>query len=487
MTQDLLEQPTFVEDAEAVDPEALIEEARQRARRRRLFTFAAILALAAVGSLSYAVIRHGGGNSVVTDHIPHGLVVNARAFVGHGTLAFVSLGKLWVLDGNSGSLRVLPSTGSVPTQPLFSADGKWLAYLQQRTNAGTGDSYARLWIARADGRSAHLVPGLKVSGLFGWNPRSDMLAISTGPERRHQPCPCYSPTQLRVVSPSGSSHIVARAGWVDGAAWSPDGRQLAVAAIGLNKARLIVYPLGGGHGRVWLARHGPQELNGMKSILFSVAGWWPHVGIGVWVYGDGAVRNLDGTPLDAIASAGARPVPLGTTLSDQAIDSVSGSARGDVAVVVDTGGGRAAWQDKHVELCSSTTHACHALPLRPGTVTVDPAWLPDGRLLYAEAPNISTGPWSQERIAAWFNAHRLLIYDTASGRTRSIPAAQGATAVTVSRDGHDLLYVRDDALWLLPKLSGQPIRIAAPLFPLHNWPQYYAQVAWSAQYAWSAK
>ena len=57
----------------------------------------------------------------------------------------------------------------------------------------------------------------------------------------------------------------------------------------------------------------------------------------------------------------------------------------------------------------------------------------------------------------------------------------------MSRDDQGLLYVRDDALWLLPKLSGRPIRIAAPLFPLHNWPQYYAQVAWSAQYAWSAK
>lgn len=487
MTQDLLEQPTFVEGPETVDPEALIEEARQRARRRRLRTLAAILALAAIGGLSYTVIRYSAGNGVATDHIPNGPAVNARAFAGHGTLAFVSRGKLWVLDGNSGSLRVLPSTGSVPTRPVFSADGKWLAYLQQRTNAVTGDSYARLWIARADGRDAHLVPGLKVYGLFGWSPRADMLAISTGPERRHQPCPCYSPTQLRVVSPTGASRIVARAGWVDDAAWSPDGRKIAVAAIGLNNARLIVYPLGGGHGRVWLARRGPQELNGMKSILFSVAAWWPHVGIGFWVYGDGAVRNLDGTPLDAIASAGAQPVLLGTTLSDQAIDPVSGSARGDVAVVADTGGGRAAWQDKHVELCSDTSHACHALPHRPNTVTVDPAWLPDGRLLYAEAPNISTGPWSQTRIAAWFNAHRLLIYDTASGRTRSIPAAHGGTAVTVSRDDQGLLYVRDDALWLLPKLSGRPIRIAAPLFPPHNWPQYYAQVAWSAQYAWSAK
>jgi hypothetical protein len=107
--------------------------------------------------------------------------------------------------------------------------------------------------------------------------------------------------------------------------------------------------------------------------------------------------------------------------------------------------------------------------------------------LYDEAPNITTGPWTQKRIAAWFNANRLLRFDSVTSRVRALPAADGATAITVSRDGKSLLYVRNDALWLLPRLNGKPVRIAAPLFPSHNWPQYYAQVAWSAQFAWSSK
>jgi hypothetical protein len=487
MTQDLLEKPAPVVDPLTVEPEALIEEARQRARRRRLRTLAAVLALIAIGGGAYWIIRGPGHNSPGVEKHPNGPIVNASAFTGHGTLAFISRGKLWILDGQSGSLHAAPSRFP-PTQPLFSPDGKWLAYLQEHNNPASGDGYSRLWIARADGTDAHVVPGPKVHALFGWSPRADQLAVSTGPEHVRQPCPCHSPTELRIVSPDGSSRILARAGWVDGASWSPNGRQLAVAANGFNEAQLIVYPLRGGSGRVWLARHGPQKLNGMNSILFSVAGWWPYLGIGIWVFGDGAVRNADGTPLDAIAAPGAPPTVLGTTLSSDATDPVSASTRGDVAVVVDRGGGREAWRGKQVELCSAATHECRMLPHAPGTATVDPTWLPDGRtLLYGEAPNITSGPWTQTRIAAWFSAHRLLMLDSATGRVRSLPSAHGATAISVAANSKSLLYVRNDALWLLPTLNGTPVRVAAPLFAPHSWPQYYAQVAWSSQFAWSSK
>ena len=235
MTQDLLEKPAGVADQHAVDPEALIEEARQHARRRRLRTLAAVLTLGAIGGATYGIIRTVTSDSTAVEHLPNGPFINSRAFAGHGTLAFVSRGKLWVLDGHNGSLRLLPANGFPPTQPAFSPDGKWLAYLQPHHSAVTDDDYSRLWIARSNGTDPHVVPGIEVHALFGWSPRADLLAVSTGPERRHQPCPCYSPTELPIVSPDLSSRIVARAGWADGATWSPDGRQLDVAAIGLNK------------------------------------------------------------------------------------------------------------------------------------------------------------------------------------------------------------------------------------------------------------
>lgn len=468
--------------------EALIREARERQRRRRRRIAASLVAVVAAGAAVYGIARSLGGGAAPVERVPNGPVVNIGAFREHGRLAFVSGSTLWLLDGTTGKLHRLPTPGGgfTPSRPAFSPDGKWLAYLEQPTSQTSGENYVRLWIARSDGSDARVVRGLEVYALVGWSPTADVLAVAAGPERRKQPCPCYSPTTLRVVSPNGSSRTVARSSWLYGAAWSPDGTQLAVAADSYPLATLAVYPASGGPGTTWLRMNNRQRLNGMDGVLFQIAGWWPHVGIGFWVFGDGMVHNNDGTPLDVIAAPGGRPWTLGQTLSDGTTDVVTANASGQVALVVDHGGGRAAWQDKHLELCDGATHRCRFLPHAAGDVTVDPAWSPDGRTLaYTEAPNVTSGPWSQRAIAAWFSAHRVLLYNTSAGHIRAVRAAHGATAIAWSRDGRSLLYIRDDAVWLLPSPDGTPVRIAAPLFPAHDWPQYFAQIAWAAQFAWT--
>lgn len=466
------------ETHEALDLEALVPAARGRRRRG----FAVVVALiAGVAVFGIARLAAGGAPAIVRE--PNGPTVNVRAFAQHGTLAFVSHRKLWVLDGRSGSVHALTVNGFTPTQPVFSADGKWLAYLEQHFDPVRQEAYSRLWIARANGSDARVVPGLQVFGLFGWSPSEDVIAIATGPINTRR-CPCYSPTTVRLVAPNKSMRTLAHAGAVYGAAWSPGGRRLAVAAMGVNVARLVDYPTSGGPGRIWLVRHAPQRLNGMQSILFTIAGWWPHVGIGIWVFGNGMVHNNDQTPLDVVGSPGATPRLLGSTLSDGWTDATDASARGRLALVAD-GVGREAWRGKQVELCEAT---CQALPRPAGTVTVDPSWSPDGSTLaYAAAPNVTDSPWTQKAVAAWFNAHDVLLYDTRAKSARKLAAAHGATAVTWSRDGKSLLYVRNDGLWLLPTLEAKPVRIASTLFPFYRWPQYYAQVDWSAQFAWSSR
>lgn len=62
--------------------------------------------------------------------------------------------------------------------------------------------------------------------------------------------------------------------------------------------------------------------------------------------------------------------------------------------------------------------------------------------------------------------------------------ARGAAVPAWSADGKSLLYIARDGIWLLPRLAGPPMRIATPLFPPGNWPSYYGQVDWAAQYAW---
>lgn len=463
-----------------------MREARARQRRRRLRLLAALLAVAALGGIVYGSIGRGGPGSAGLETSPNGPVVNVRAFAQQGRLAFISRGTLWLLDGQRGVLQRVASPGGEfrPVAPSFSPDGKWLAYLEER-RAGS-NALARLWISRSDGSDAHFIGGLGVASFFGWSPSRDVLAVAAGPERTKRPCPCYSPTTLRIVSPDGAARTLARSSWIYGAAWSPDGKSIAVSEVSYPVSKLVVYPAAGGPGTNWFTIDAHQRLNGMNEILFQVEGWWRNLGIGFSVFGDGAIRNLDATPLDVVNAPHTRPRLLGRTLSDGGTDAIAASANGKVALVTDHGGGRAAWQDKQIELCGPTS--CQPLPREPGMVAVDPAWSGDGkRLAYAEAPNVPGGPWSQKRIAAWFAAHRIRLFNTSTGRTRSVLKASGATAVNWPANNHSLLYVRSDALWLLPSLTGKPTRIAAPLFPPNNWPQYYAEIAWSGQFAWSTK
>jgi dipeptidyl aminopeptidase/acylaminoacyl peptidase len=87
----------------------------------------------------------------------------------------------------------------------------------------------------------------------------------------------------------------------------------------------------------------------------------------------------------------------------------------------------------------------------------------------------------------WYNAHELLLYDAHSERIRAVPEARGATVPAWSPDGKRLLYVADNALWLLPSLSAKPVEIATPLYTQQQWPAYYGQIDWTAQFDWWAK
>ena len=86
-------------------------------------------------------------------------------------------------------------------------------------------------------------------------------------------------------------------------------------------------------------------------------------------------------------------------------------------------------------------------------------------------------------VARWYDAHQLWLYHPATHSLRRLDA-RGATAPAWSAGGNSLLYAARDGIWLLPRLDGQPVRIATPLFPPGNWPAYYGQVSWAAQFAW---
>lgn len=457
-----------------VDPEALIEEARQRHRRRRRRVAVALLALAAAVAL---VLALRGRSTPAIVRVDGGPTVNVAAFAGHGRLAFVSGRSVWVLSGRS--LRAI-TTPRHPLQPVFSPDGRWLAFVDTATTPayvpGSGNQIGQLWLARGDGSDAHPVRGLAHAFISGWSAAGDGLAVVAGPVSTH--IPFEAETTVRVVTSSGVRALL-RARSVRGAVWSPDGRALAVVT---ETARLhdtlASYPVDGAPPTVW-GRFDPHtRLNGMNQILVDPVGWWRHFGIGVWVYGDGMTHNNDQTPLDVIRAPGTKPRFFADALSDGTTRVVAAGRRW-LAIVADVShgvnGGRVVWDKKELQICIPDG-TCRAIPHPRGTVTLDPAWF-GGRVAYVEAPDLHNAGWPQSLLRRWYAGHRLHVL---GARTRSL---RGVSVPIWSADGKSLLYVKGDAIWLLPQLYGKPVRIATPLFR-GAWPSYYGQMAWPAQFAW---
>ena len=120
-------------------------------------------------------------------------------------------------------------------------------------------------------------------------------------------------------------------------------------------------------------------------------------------------------------------------------------------------------------------------------MTLDPVWSPNGSTLaFIEAPDYTSPGTPAAVLHRWYADHRLFLDDVETKTLRGLPGVSGVTVPRWSADGRSLLYVSHNALWMLATLGGKPVEIAAPLFATGNWPEYYAQVPWIAQFAWSS-
>jgi len=96
-------------------------------------------------------------------------------------------------------------------------------------------------------------------------------------------------------------------------------------------------------------------------------------------------------------------------------------------------------------------------------VTLDPAWSPDGKTLaFVEAPASPAEGFPQAVVASWYATHTLWTLRTPSHVAHQIPGTKGATAPVWSSDGTSLVYEAGGALWLVPALSGKPVKVASP-------------------------
>lgn len=394
--------------------------------------------------------------------------VDVAAFRGQGRLAFVWSGQLYLLNGDAGILRRLAAVGLIGNL-AWSPDGHWLAYIHV-TNGDLGSG--QLWVVRADGSDAHQVMGLPAPvQTFSWSPVANMLAIGL----QYSP---HGPSGLWLATPLGRPRELAANG--AGAQWSPDGGMLAYSAtlqftnpLGRSDALYTVPAAGGAPARRFVAKEDGIEL----------LGWWPN-GKGVLFWRDplhSASIAADGLMLYTLPLGGApTPHPLTTTLTYP--DWIARSPSGRRLLLV-SGGGREAWHDKSLSTCDVVTAACQAVSTQHGTVALDLAWSPrDNRIAFVQARDLGNagGFGGTQPLQAWVQTHTLWVASaTGAGAHELTAAGAGVYQPQWSHDGRHLLYIRDDAVWLVDANGGAPVKIVGPFPSAPPLFGYYGHVDWT--------
>jgi Tol biopolymer transport system component len=475
----------------------------------RLAAFAAVLALAVLG---VAACADGGSSASVAADAKVSVAggssggspsARLKAFSGHGRLAFVSDDRLYVLDGSAagkpatlhtvvtgkvpgshGSAAGEPSTlhtvvtGKVPGSPAWSPDGRWLAFLVGAPSADGAVTSGALWLAGPDGQGAHQV--LPKSGGFAWSPKADELAAVSG----------YG-GKLFAVQPGRPPYPVLEAPGLTEAspAWSPDGRELAVAVVNVTaKKRLVssaidVFPATGGIAATTIAFSRADAL--------IVDGWWAN-GQGLFAWSDprdSASLAVNGLPLVSYTLDGKTATQLASTLVHTEF-----AVPGGNGVTLVTGGDRYLWKAKTIEDCAVSGKCGPGMDATPAPVNLDPAGAWDKgepTLAFVHAAQETAAGFSQQELKAWYRTRELWVWVGTGANPHPVTrAGAGVAAPTWSANSQDILYVRDNALWLIPIFASSGYPSSAPALPVvsqlfaGNWPNVDGYTAWQSQFAW---
>jgi Tol biopolymer transport system component len=356
-----------------------------------------------------------------------------ESYRGQPPLAYVSKGRLFVLDGKGNPpLQVRGVTGACCV--AFSPDGYYIAF-QRRDD---------LWVAEHDGTELHRVARSVLR--WAWAPDGQALAVIPKPARDGSGgtgIDIYGAEDSSIRDKQLPDHRV-----VD-LAWAGLGRRLAVSAVPAQgatgdggRAEVFMLEVPGPYGEDCpaLCPEAPLRVpvthaDSGSGPLF--AGWSPNVdAIAVWTAPD------NGATLGLVSPRGGDITPIASTLVRRSW--VQWSRSGDRLLVVE-GGAREPGAPRDLLLCAGAS-GCHSVTGGAEPVA-DPAWSRAGAMAYV---------WTDRR-ELWV-ANR----DGADGR-RIAAAGDGVHSPRWLPDGRHLLFVRDGLVWLLDPSSGDPAPVAGPL------------------------
>lgn len=364
---------------------------------------------------------------------PAGLV---PAIPGFGRFAVATPGGLRLVDFESGRAVAVPSESALAF-PAWSPDGRWLAYLDL--------GWRSIELVSSDGTPVQLaeVPNGPFTENFAWSPAEDILAIAP------------SNGGLYLVTPSGEVRLLVE-GLIASFTWSPDGRTLAYVITPPSgspesaSAAIFTIPVSGGE---------PQQRYLADGSDIVLAGWWPDgQGLLFWLGVRSASIAMDGMTLFSLPLDGGDPVELGVMLPEHAF--LDWSTDGRLAMV--EGEGRELWSgDKGLAICDVRSGTCQRVPKPEGTVSLYPAWSPDGRLAFIRAAVPGQYPNDEKSLQSWLSTWTLVVANPdGSGEQILEAAGTGVQAPMWSRDGRYLVYLRDSAVWAIDPQSPPPMALA---------------------------
>jgi Tol biopolymer transport system component len=103
----------------------------------------------------------------------------------------------------------------------------------------------------------------------------------------------------------------------------------------------------------------------------------------------------------------------------------------------------------------------------------------------------TTAGLSQQDLSAWYRTRKLWLWVGTGGNPQPFTrAGTGVAAPIWSANSQDILYVRNNALWLVPIFTASGDLPTAPALPVvsrlfaGNWPNLNGYTAWQSQFAW---
>jgi hypothetical protein len=86
-------------------------------------------------------------------------------------------------------------------------------------------------------------------------------------------------------------------------------------------------------------------------------------------------------------------------------------------------------------------------------------------------------------IANWYATHLLYSFRPSTRTVELQPGTAGAAVPRWTGNNDTVVYVSNDGLWIRRSPGTQPVRLEYPLFTPQQWPNYYGQVPFAAQFA----